>query len=141
MVLDVANAPQRSRASEKRWGKSPWTIDFQPPPRSLPERVDFAIVGGGFTGLAAAAWLRHLAPEKRVAVFEAEHIGAGASGSTRGFAFAESSAGGLPGLGDVLGGFGQTLRELAIDCDLDLRGAWGLGREGKGEASPISWSR
>ena len=48
----------------------------------LPDVVDFAVVGGGFTGLAAAAWLRHLAPEKRVALFESSRIGAGSSGHT-----------------------------------------------------------
>jgi glycine/D-amino acid oxidase-like deaminating enzyme len=64
----LADAPQRSRDSKKRWGKPPWIIDFHPLPRLLPEQVDFAIIGGGFTGLATAAWLRHLAPEKSVGV-------------------------------------------------------------------------
>jgi glycine/D-amino acid oxidase-like deaminating enzyme len=136
----LADAPPRSRAFKKRWGKSPWTIDFHPLPRLLPEHVDFAIVGGGFTGLAAAAWLRRLAPEKRVTVFEAEQIGAGASGNTGGMVLAESSAGDLPGLGDVLGGFGRTIAELGVDCDLDLRGAWEIGRKGGRRDSPISWS-
>jgi glycine/D-amino acid oxidase-like deaminating enzyme len=136
----VADAPQRSRAAKKRWGRSPWTIDFHPLPRLLPEQVDFAVVGGGFTGLAAAAWLRRLAPEKRVSVFEAEQIGAGASGNTGGMVLAESSAGDLPGLGDVLGGFGRTIAELGVDCDLDLRGAWEIGRRGGRKDSPISWS-
>ena len=90
--------------------------------------------------MAAAAWLRHLAPEKRVAVFEAEHIGAGASGNTGGLALAETSAGDLPGLGDVLGGFSETLGEFGVDCDLDLRGAWEIGRRGGKKDSPISWS-
>ena len=45
--------------------------------------VDVAIVGGGFTGLTAAL---HLAERGRsVAVFEAEHLGAGASGLNGGF--------------------------------------------------------
>lgn len=136
----MADAPKRSKAFTKRWGKSPWSIDFHPEPRSLPGEVDCAIIGGGFTGLAAAAWLRHLAPEKRVAVFEAEHIGAGASGNTGGLALAETSAGDLPGLGDVLGGFSETLGELGVDCDLDLRGAWEIGRRGGKKDSPISWS-
>jgi glycine/D-amino acid oxidase-like deaminating enzyme len=136
----LADAPPRSRAFKKRWGQSPWTIDFHPLPRLLTEQVDFAIVGGGFTGLAAAAWLRRLAPEKRVTVFEAEQIGAGASGNTGGMVLAESSAGDLPGLGDVLGGFGQTIAELGVDCDLDLRGAWEIGRKGGLQDSPISWS-
>ena len=90
--------------------------------------------------MASAAWLQHMAPEKRVAVFEAENIGAGASGNTGGMVLAESSAGDLPGLGDVLGGFSQTVGELGVDCDLDLRGAWEIGRKGGRKDSPISWS-
>ena len=97
-------------------------------------------MGGGFTGLAAAAWLRRLAPEKSVAVFEADRIGAGASGRTGGMALAESAAGDLPGLGNVLGGLERILAELDIDCDLSLPGAFEIGR-GKGLAhSPIQWN-
>jgi glycine/D-amino acid oxidase-like deaminating enzyme len=136
----LSQVRQRSRAVEKRWGKSPWTIDFHPSPRQFPEQVDFAIVGGGFTGLAAAAWLRYLAPEKRVSLFEAEQIGAGASGNTGAMVLGESSAGDLPGLGDVLGGFGETLTKLGVDCDLALPGAWEIGRRGGLKNSPISWS-
>jgi len=136
----LGNSPRRSTVLEKRWGKSPWTIDFHPSPRPLPERVDFAIVGGGFTGLAAAACLRRLVPEKSVGVFEAESIGGGASGYTGGMVLAESSAGDLPWLGDVLGGFRQTVSDLAVDCDLHLPGAWEIGRKGVLEDSPISWS-
>jgi glycine/D-amino acid oxidase-like deaminating enzyme len=136
----VADVPQRSGAPEKRWGNSPWTIDFHPPPRLLPERVDFAVVGGGFTGLAAAAWLRHLAPDKQVSVFEAERVGAGASGRTGGMVLAESSAGDLPNLGDVVDGFALTIAELGVNCDLDLRGAWEIGRKSRRKDSPISWS-
>ena len=106
----------------------------------LPEHANFAVIGGGLTGLAAAAWLRHLAPEKRVSVFEAEEIGAGASGNTGGLVLAESSAGNLPGLGDVLGGFGETVAELGVNCDLRLPGAWEIGRRGGLKDSPISWS-
>jgi monoamine oxidase len=50
------------------WGQPPWEIDFSPSRQSLPNRVDFAIIGAGFTGLAAAAWLRLHAPEKSVVV-------------------------------------------------------------------------
>jgi glycine/D-amino acid oxidase-like deaminating enzyme len=136
----LADAPQRSKVFKKHWGKPPWTIDFHPLPRWLPEEVDFAIVGGGFTGLAAAAWLRRVAPEKSVSLFEAEEIGAGASGHTGGMALAESSAGDLPGLGDVLGGFGQTIAELGVHCDLGLPGVWEIGRKGGRKGSPISWT-
>lgn len=136
----MGDAPKTASAFKKRWGKSPWTIDFHPLPRSLPDEVDFAIVGAGFTGLAAAASLRHLAPDKSVGVFEAEQIGAGASGNTGGMVLAESAAGDLPGLGDVLSGFCRTLDELGVQCDIDLPGAWEIGRKGGRKNSPISWS-
>src|SRR5579883_1346215 len=97
----LADAPKSASALKKYWGKSPWTIDFRPEQRALPEQVDFAVIGGGFTGLAAAAWLRKLAPQKIVGLFESEQIGSGASGNTGGMVLAESSAGDLPGLGDV----------------------------------------
>jgi glycine/D-amino acid oxidase-like deaminating enzyme len=124
------------------WGSPPWQIDFTPAPQKspLPEVLDFAVVGGGFTGLAAAAWLRKIAPDKSVAVFEAEHIGAGASGRTGGMALAESAAGDLPGLGNVLAGFSEILDELGVECDRNLNDAWEVGRE-KGLAnSAVSWN-
>jgi glycine/D-amino acid oxidase-like deaminating enzyme len=121
------------------WGTPPWHIDFTVRSKPVPPSVDFAIIGGGFTGLAAAAWLRHLAPEKSVAVFEADRIGAGASGRTGGMALAESAAGDLPGLGNVLGGLERILAELDVDCDLSLPGALEIGRSNGLTYSPIQW--
>lgn len=106
----------------------------------MPEQVDFAVVGGGFTGLAAAAWLRRLDPNKAVALFESARVGAGSSGYTGGLALPESSAGDLPGLGDVLAGYAETLQQLEVDADLQLPGAWELGRTGTLPDSPISWT-
>src|SRR6202043_495295 len=117
-------------ARTPRWGLPPWTIEFHSEPLPVPEEVDFAVVGGGFTGLAATAWLRHLEPNKRVALFEASRIGAGSSGHTGGMALSETAAGDLPGLGDVLAGFSGILRELQVQCDLTLPGAWEIGRQG-----------
>jgi glycine/D-amino acid oxidase-like deaminating enzyme len=124
------------------WGRPPWQIDFTAAPQRapLPDVLDFAVIGGGFTGLAAAAWLRRIAPEKSVAVLEAWHIGAGASGRTGGMALAESAAGDLPGLGDVLGGFSGILKDLGVECDLQLNGAWEVGREKGFANSAISWT-
>ncbi|MBZ5694589.1 MAG: FAD-binding oxidoreductase [Acidobacteriia bacterium] len=129
----------RSATPRDPWGTPPWPIDFQPPKQPLPPSVDFAIIGGGFTGLAAAAWLRSLAPEKSVAVLEATRIGAGASGRTGGMVLAESAAGDLPGLGDVLHSFAEILKQLGVNCDLTLSGAWEIGRRDKVENSPIEW--
>src|ERR1700683_5430289 len=124
------------------WGSPPWQIDFTAAlkPAPLPNVLDFAVIGGGFTGLAAAAWLRKIAPDKSVAVFEAWTVGAGASGRTGGMALAESAAGDLPGLGDILAGFSEILDELGVECDRHLHGAWEVGRDKALADSPISWN-
>ena len=126
-------------SGNKNWGKRPWTVEFRATPRGLPAAVDFAVVGGGFTGLAAAAWLKRLAPEKSVALFEAGQFGSGSSGYTGGVALAESAAGELPGLGDVLGGYQKILRELEVDGEISLPGAYELGRSAPLANTPIRW--
>lgn len=124
----------------RNWGNRPWTVNFRAKPQPLPDTVDFAVVGGGFTGLAAAAWLKRLAPEKSVALLEAETFGAGASGHTGGLALAESAAGNLPGLGDVLAGYQTILAELQVHGDVRLPGVYELGRSAPLRNSPIRWS-
>src|ERR1035441_3312610 len=100
--------------AKMNWGLPPWVIDFRPGTdlQTIPHEVDFAIVGGGFTGLAAAACLRRVGATKSGAVFEAETIGAGASGHTGGMCLGETAVGDLPGLGGVLRGFSELLGEL-----------------------------
>jgi len=132
--------PVKRAVSHPRWGNSPWTIDFHPTVHAVPEEVDYAVVGGGFSGLSAAAWLRRFAPEKSVALFESAEIGAGSSGHTGGMALAETAAGDLPGLGDVLAGFASILKELEVHCDLTLPGVYEIGRSNALPHSPISWS-
>jgi glycine/D-amino acid oxidase-like deaminating enzyme len=136
------------QAKLDRWGQPPWQIDFAPAKQSLPQETDFAIVGAGFTGLAAAASLRLHAPDKSVIVLEAGRIGHGASGRTGGMVLAESAAGDLPGLGDVLAGLQQFLAELsrasgvciAERAELALPGAWEIARHQKAcDNSPIEW--
>jgi|HubBroStandDraft_1064217.scaffolds.fasta_scaffold89105_2 glycine/D-amino acid oxidase-like deaminating enzyme len=122
------------------WGIPPWQIDFAPPAAPLPKEADFVVVGAGFTGLAAAAWLRLLAPDKTVAVLEASRVGAGASGRTGGMVLGETAAGDEPGLGDVLAGFKEILAKLGADCDLAWPGAWEIGRSGGAGPSPIEWN-
>jgi glycine/D-amino acid oxidase-like deaminating enzyme len=122
-----------------RWGQPPWVIDFRPKRQKIPDQLDFAVVGGGFTGLAAAAWLRRCDPTQSVGVFEAESIGAGSSGHTGGMALGETASGDLPGLGDVLHGLQSILRELDVQCDLVLPGAWEIGRNNGLKNSAIRW--
>jgi glycine/D-amino acid oxidase-like deaminating enzyme len=145
----VSNAVHAVPAERNPWGSPPWQIDFTPPKLPLPPVADFAVVGAGFTGLAAAAWLRMLAPGKTVVVLEGSRIGGGASGRTGGIVLSETAAGDLPGLGDVLASFQQVLRKLDVDCDLQLTGAWEIARSEQAEKSrsgnplrgrsPISW--
>src|ERR1700739_3265295 len=130
------------------WGKPPWRITCQCHGTTLPEHVNFAVVGGGFAGLSAAAWLAKLAAKKTVLLLEAERVGNGASGRTGGMALAQTAAGDLPGLGDVLGGYRKILRDLRVDAELQLPGVWEVARheksmEGKKvqplRNSPIDW--
>jgi glycine/D-amino acid oxidase-like deaminating enzyme len=121
------------------WGTPPWTIDFVPEPRPLPAEADCVVVGGGFSGLTAAAWLRHIAPERSVVVLEAGSVGAGASGRTGGLVLAETAAGVLDGAGDVLSRYLDTLARLGADGDLELPGVYEIGRAGGRRDSPIVW--
>jgi glycine/D-amino acid oxidase-like deaminating enzyme len=123
----------------KNWGNRPWKVEFRAEVKELPAKVDFAVVGGGFSGLAAAAWMKKLAPEKSVALLEVEEFGAGASGHTGGMALAETAAGDLPGLGDVLAGYKKILRELEVDGDVALPGVFELGRRDALADTPIRW--
>jgi glycine/D-amino acid oxidase-like deaminating enzyme len=123
-----------------RWGLTPWTVDFVPDKLPLPSHVDIAVVGAGFSGLSAAVNAKRFDPTKSVAVFEAEAIGARSSGHTGGLALAETAAGDLPGLGDVLGGVSSILRELKISCDLDLPGVYELDRATRNPGSPVHWN-
>lgn len=104
----------------------------------MPEEVHLAVIGGGFTGLATAAWMRRLAPDKTVAVLEASRLGAGGSGRTGGIALADTPAGDLPGLGDVLPGFTGILEDLEVECELSLTGVWEVGRREALPESPIA---
>ena len=131
------------------WGKTPWTVSFRSQTTALPDHVDFAVVGGGFTGLSAAAWLARLEPKKSVLLLEAALVGNGASGRTGGMVLAQSAAGDLRGLGNVLAGYRRILHGLGVQADLDLPGVWEVARseksmEGKKvgplKRSPIDWN-
>jgi len=137
------------KSKSPNWGTPPWKISFRSKLTRLPTHVDFAIVGAGFTGLAAAALLKRLAPKKSVLLLEANRVGNGASGRTGGMVLAETAAGNLPGLGDVLKSYRKILRDLRIEADLDLPGVWEIARgnrsmEGKQirplQNSPIDWN-
>jgi glycine/D-amino acid oxidase-like deaminating enzyme len=47
--------------------------------------LDIAIIGAGYTGLWSALYLKELKPELNIAIFEAQHVGFGASGRNGGW--------------------------------------------------------
>ena len=49
------------------------------------QRADFAVIGAGFAGLAAARRLGELLPNKRIILVDAQRVGQGASGRNSGF--------------------------------------------------------
>jgi glycine/D-amino acid oxidase-like deaminating enzyme len=53
------------------------------------DSFDVAIIGAGFSGLWSAYHLKQLQPELKIAIFEAEYVGFGASGRNGGWASAE----------------------------------------------------
>ncbi|HEX7035836.1 MAG TPA: FAD-binding oxidoreductase [Pseudomonadales bacterium] len=82
------------------------------PPFDLPfwrERVPVAIVGGGYTGLWTAWYLKQLEPALDVAVYEAERCGFGASGRNGGWCLGLAA-----GLDDVLADARTRTRGLAL---------------------------
>jgi gamma-glutamylputrescine oxidase len=59
------------------WARSQAPLN---PPLTDDIAVDVAVLGGGFTGLSAAYYIRSISPHKRVVVLEAKGCGNGASG-------------------------------------------------------------
>lgn len=113
-----------------------WTalLPALPPPRRLcgAERADCAVIGAGFTGLAAARRLATLRPDWHIAVLDAQRVGGGASGRNSGFVVDlphyEPKRGvegnrrllrlGRAGLAHLR----ELVRRHAIDCDWTERG-------------------
>jgi len=70
-------------------GPAAWNsiLETQPAPLKLDEdqTADFAVIGAGFAGLAAARRLTQLAPGARIVVLDAGRVAEGASGRNSGF--------------------------------------------------------
>ncbi|MCS6858920.1 MAG: FAD-binding oxidoreductase [Abditibacteriales bacterium] len=130
-----------SEPSSHPWGNPVWTSSVHVNSRPLPSglRVNVAVIGAGFTGLATACYVLGLRPEWHVAVFEAETVGAGASGRTGGIVLEDTAVGPLPGVERCL----ETLQALVsshqIECDLQINGCWEVGRREGRDDSPIAW--
>jgi glycine/D-amino acid oxidase-like deaminating enzyme len=111
-------------------------------PRPLTDslRVDVAIVGAGFTGLATAHYVSQLCPNLRVAVFESQQVGAGASGRTGALVLEDTAVGPLPGVEDCIATVQELVSTQGLQCDLQVGECWKIGRRGGQHASPIRWT-
>ncbi|MED5294201.1 MAG: FAD-dependent oxidoreductase [Pseudomonadota bacterium] len=81
------------------------------PPLETHAKADVVIIGGGFSGLWTAYYLKTLSPDMDIRVLEARHVGHGASGRNGGWAI-----GSLAGLGRHLTGHSTEQRQAL--CDL-----------------------
>jgi len=115
------------------WARSQSTPNL---PLTADISVDVAVLGGGFTGLSSAYYIRRVSPHKRVVVLEAKGCGNGASGrngamvltmtADRFMAFSSN-----PSIDKQIYDLtAQNIRELfklsiatGIDCDLEKNGA------------------
>ena len=113
------------------WKATPLPYDCDPLAQLDGTKTDVAIIGGGYTGLWTAYWLKKLAPDLAITVLEAYTLGHGASGRNGGWLM-----GSLEGLTHFVTSSGRlsqavlselrslvtsavgTLTELEIDCDL-----------------------
>jgi glycine/D-amino acid oxidase-like deaminating enzyme len=103
-------------------------------------RVKYAIVGAGFTGLAAARHLSELDPDATVAVLDANEVGEGASARNSGF-ISPARVTDLKDQGrrlweftqDALSEVRRLVDELAIDCDLRKVGGYRCSATERGE--------
>ena len=117
-----------------------WWDTLENLPESLPclgedAICDVGIVGGGFSGLWSAIWLKTLIPELAVTVVEQDRCGFGASGrnggwlmsSLEGMASWSDSSGVLPvdlreSITSIVPDVKKQLDRFGIDCDLALGG-------------------
>jgi gamma-glutamylputrescine oxidase len=106
--------------------------------------ADIVVIGGGFTGLSSAFYLRKVLPGKRVVLLEAERCGNGASGRNGAMVLTMSDDRYMRLSGDpqtdrrLYDLTSQNIRalqtlsaELGIDCELDRNGALQVLNDGQ----------
>jgi glycine/D-amino acid oxidase-like deaminating enzyme len=124
------------------WGEPVWSFPIPVSPHHLPDglRVDVAVVGAGFTGLATAHYVLQRSPGLRLAVFEARQVGAGASGRTGGLVLEDTADGPLPGVENCIATLQELVSTQRMACDLLVGGCWEIGRHGGHRDSPMQWA-
>ena len=119
--------------NHSHWAKTQLPVNS---PLDADIEVDVAIIGGGYTGLSAAYYIRKNTPAKNVVVLEASRCGNGASGRNGAMLLTMTAdrfgqMSGNPAMDkrlyDLTAANIRTIRELSqqlnIDCELDANGA------------------
>lgn len=111
--------------------------------------ADWAVLGAGFTGLAAARRLAEVRPGDRIVVVDALGVGAGASGRNSGFAIdhAHALSSGAAALETVraqkrlfsaaIDHLGQMVERHGIQCDWRRDGKYHVAASGRGAESVL----
>src|SRR4029450_1359247 len=133
---------ERLQNLDHPWGEPFWSFPIPVTPNPLTDglRVDVAIVGAGFTGLATAYYVRQLCPAWRVAVFETQQVGNGASGRTGALVLEDTAVGPLPGVRNCIATLQEVARQQGSQGDFRADGCWETGRQHALPTSPIQWS-
>ncbi len=112
-------------------------------------RADWAVVGAGYAGLAAARRLAENRPNDRIVVLEADEVGENASGRNSGFAIdlphnVGNSLAELEGSQRyirlsraAIGHLEQTVRTVGIDCQWSRRGKYHAAASPKGRTQVL----
>src|SRR5271165_5753777 len=118
--------------------RSYWARSQPPQNPSLTDDIaaDVAVLGGGFTGLSTAYYIRRISPRKRVVVLEAKGCGNGASGRNGAMVLTMTADrymhfSSAPAIDKKIYDLtAQNIRELSklsvatgIDCELETNGA------------------
>lgn len=114
---DTVDIPDQRSAGSSLWTQESAQMPAMP---VLQDElaVDLAIVGGGYSGLACAYYVKKMRPDWRVIVLESHRLGAGASSRNSGAVYAKYVGlddGGMPGRG--LERFRRFIETEAIACD------------------------
>ncbi|MEM8497372.1 MAG: FAD-dependent oxidoreductase [Pseudomonadota bacterium] len=82
--------------------------------------VDLAVIGGGYTGLSCAYYVKTLRPEWNVVVLESHEVGSGASSRNTGAVYAKHVGVSDQGFADRgLDRLRKFIDDQAIDCDFE----------------------
>jgi gamma-glutamylputrescine oxidase len=129
----IWHEPLTLEANPSYWARSQ---PPQNPPLTTDIAVDVAVLGGGFTGLSAAYYIRRLSPHKRVVVLEGMGCGNGASGRNGAMVLTMTADrymnfSSAPALdkkiydltADNIRALSKLSAATGIDCELDTNGA------------------